>query len=118
MNRSDQVLDAPRRLEFFRSRGEVPAMPAMTNSDWRQWVDFAIRWEPFGGGDEDILPQFGVSPETFYRRLQKTLSGTPPDITVIQSITVIQRYKLERLCEYKLHRQPLRAVAHQHPTCR
>ncbi|UZG60287.1 hypothetical protein [Rhodococcus opacus] len=32
-------------------------------------LDYAIRWCTYGGGDEHIFPEFGLTPEAFYRRV-------------------------------------------------
>ncbi len=29
-------------------------------------IKFVVKWEPFGGGDEYILPEFGIVPAVFY----------------------------------------------------
>jgi hypothetical protein len=48
----------------------------VANKEELAMLDFAIKWAPFGGGDEHILPEFGVLPAVFYRRLQT--SPHPP----------------------------------------
>ncbi len=42
-------------------------------------VRFALKWLPYGGGDEHILPEFGLMPDEFYRRLSQLMDtvGTP-----------------------------------------
>lgn len=35
----------------------------------------ALRWCNYGGGDEHIFPYFGLTPETFYRRVLNLLDG-------------------------------------------
>lgn len=35
----------------------------------RAMLDFAKRWCPFGGGDDHIFTEFGLSVPTFYRRV-------------------------------------------------
>jgi len=39
-------------------------------------LTFAAQWAPFGGGDEFILPEFGITPGTFYHRLRAILFST------------------------------------------
>lgn len=34
-----------------------------------EMLSFVIRWEPYGDGDEYILPEFGIEPVLFYRRI-------------------------------------------------
>ena len=58
-------------------------------------LDFAVKWAPFGGGDEHILPEFGVLPAVFYRRLQRLLTHHP---TLNDSL----RLRLDELCTLKL----------------
>ena len=58
-------------------------------------LDFAVKWAPFGGGDEHILPEFGVLPTVFYRRLQRLLTRHP---TLNDSV----RRRLDELCTLKL----------------
>lgn len=36
-------------------------------------VRFALKWLPYGGGDEHILPEFGLMPDEFYRRLSQLM---------------------------------------------
>ncbi len=40
-------------------------------------VDFVDRWAPFGGGDEDIFPTFGIHPSVFYWRAAHILKSDP-----------------------------------------
>lgn len=42
-------------------------------------LTFALRWAPYGGGDEHILPEFGLLPAVFYRRLQTILMARALD---------------------------------------
>jgi len=39
-------------------------------------LTFAVQWAPFGGGDEFILPEFGITPGAFYHRLRAILFST------------------------------------------
>ncbi|AHK36157.1 hypothetical protein Pd630_LPD17003 (plasmid) [Rhodococcus opacus PD630] len=58
-------------------------------------LDFAVKWAPFGGGDEHILPEFGIYPNVFHRRLQRLLTRTAD---VNHSV----RHRLNELCIHKL----------------
>ncbi|QDQ90276.1 hypothetical protein FND50_05405 [Rhodococcus sp. WB9] len=58
-------------------------------------LDFAVKWAPFGGGDEHILPEFGVFPAVFYRRLHRLLTHHP---TIDDSV----KHRLDELCTTKL----------------
>ncbi|MFC9841669.1 hypothetical protein ACFVKB_49275 [Rhodococcus sp. NPDC127530] len=69
-------------------------------------LDFAVKWAPFGGGDEHILPEFGVLPTVFYRRLHRLLTHHP---TVNDSV----RRRLDELCTLKLA-----PIADRHPVLR
>ncbi|MBC2642086.1 MULTISPECIES: hypothetical protein [unclassified Rhodococcus (in: high G+C Gram-positive bacteria)] len=62
-------------------------------------LDFAVKWAPFGGGDEHILPEFGIFPAVFYRRLQRLLAR---HATVDDSV----RLRLDELCTNKLAPAP------------
>lgn len=61
-------------------------------------IQFALRWEPFGGGDEFIFPEFGVAPLLFYRRLLRILESAAEDLTMSQN------HRLTRLCDQKVAR--------------
>ncbi|MFE3002602.1 hypothetical protein ACFXG4_47510 [Nocardia sp. NPDC059246] len=43
------------------------------NKHEQELLLFAARWAPYGGGEEFILPQFGISPSLFYRRVLAAL---------------------------------------------
>ncbi|KXX58912.1 hypothetical protein [Rhodococcus sp. LB1] len=58
-------------------------------------LDFAVKWAPFGGGDEHILPEFGIFPAVFYRRLQRLLTHHP-------TLNDTVRRRLDELCTLKL----------------
>ena len=40
----------------------------------REMIRFAKRWRPYGGGDDDIFPEFGIPVSAFYRRLLALLN--------------------------------------------
>ena len=69
-------------------------------------LDFAIKWAPFGGGDEHILPEFGVHSRVFYQRLQVLLAHYP---AVNDSV----RHRLAQSCTLKLQASHSPAVACQ-----
>ncbi|MBY4575513.1 hypothetical protein ACN94_18305 [Gordonia paraffinivorans] len=54
----------------------VPAA-ADVEREAQMMVDFLARWAPFGAGDEDIYPTFGVDPDTFYERVARHLRADP-----------------------------------------
>jgi|GEM_PF-6497764 len=49
-------------------RGALVERNMMTPDD-RAMLAFATKWARFGGGDEYILPEFGVTPVQFYHRV-------------------------------------------------
>ncbi|TQC47853.1 hypothetical protein EEB14_18425 [Rhodococcus sp. WS4] len=77
----------------------------MTRDEY-ELVAFALRWLPYGGGDEHILPQFGIMPHIFYRRLQTILRTNYSAVVDASS----KRILLER-CALKLSEQDLRQVS-------
>ena len=44
--------------------------------DERAMLTFAVQWAPFGGGDEFLLPEFGIILGTFCHRLRAILFST------------------------------------------
>ncbi|WP_241032315.1 DUF3263 domain-containing protein [Rhodococcus pseudokoreensis] len=62
-------------------------------------LDFAVKWAPFGGGDDHILPEFGVVPTEFYQRLQAFLAYYP-------GVNDSVRRRLAELCTLKLRAAP------------
>lgn len=42
--------------------------PALTVDD-RAMILYAVRWLPFGSGDEYIFPEFGITPAVFYHKI-------------------------------------------------
>lgn len=64
----------------------------------RDSVAFALRWAQFDSGDEYILPQFGITPVAFYRRLSEILRENKSQIAPAELqtlITVCQRKFVE-----------------------
>ena len=45
------------------------------NAHERAMLNFAVRWSPFGGGEQYIFTEFGVSVPTFYRRVLKLVES-------------------------------------------
>ncbi|EHI43330.1 hypothetical protein OPAG_06607 [Rhodococcus opacus PD630] len=45
------------------------------NAHERAMVNFAVRWSPFGGGEQYIFAEFGVSVPIFYRRVLKLVES-------------------------------------------
>jgi hypothetical protein len=75
-------------------------------ADWwnerHELVAFALRWAPFGGGNaEDILVTFGLTEETYFRRLRVILDG--PTMAGLDA-TVWER--LRQVCAHRLSAKP------------
>ncbi|WMN01712.1 DUF3263 domain-containing protein [Rhodococcus erythropolis] len=43
------------------------------NDNRKELLAHALRWAPYGGGTEDILPLFGLSISEYHRRLSALL---------------------------------------------
>lgn len=65
--------------------------------DSARMIEFTRRWAPFGGGDEYILPEFGLLPSTYYERLLAVLDSPRP----IHTDRVTQMRLLD-LCRQKI----------------
>ncbi|WZU35726.1 hypothetical protein Rruber_05239 (plasmid) [Rhodococcus ruber] len=63
-------------------------------------LDFAVQWAPYDGGDEHILPEFGLVPTDFYHRLRCLLDTQP-------RIDAGTRHRLMSLCTRKLGHPPV-----------
>ena len=44
------------------------------NDQEQRMVEYASQWMSYGGGDDEILAEFGLTPEQFYRRLLHLVS--------------------------------------------
>jgi hypothetical protein len=63
-------------VRWWRGTGEpdrkdVAIERKQVNAHERAMVNFAVRWSPFGGGEQYIFTEFGVSIPTFYLRVLK-----------------------------------------------
>lgn len=68
----------------------------MTRDD-RAMLAFATKWSRFGGGDEYILPEFGVTPSVFYQRLLTMVTSTLTD-----ELDFPTRQYLREFCSFKI----------------
>ena len=69
-------------------------------------LEFAVKWAPFGGGDEHILPEFGILPHVFYRRLQCLLSRHTANDSVLRRLRDLCTSKLQTSArQHKPHSQ-------------
>ncbi|BAH55472.1 hypothetical protein ROP_72250 [Rhodococcus opacus B4] len=64
-------------------------------------LGYVIAWAPFGGGDEEILPQFGITPDNFYLRLARILESRS-----CGGIDFATRNRLREFCAGKLSSFP------------
>ena len=68
-----------------------------TLTEYTRMLSFVARWAPFDHGDEYILPEFGLQPTMYYRRLL-TLLLTPP----CPRLDPPDRQRIITLCQHKL----------------
>ena len=67
----------------------------MTRDD-RAMLAFATKWSRFGGGDEYILPEFGLTPSAFYQRILAMVTST-----LINEVDFATRQYLREFCSHK-----------------
>nr|WP_271213203.1 DUF3263 domain-containing protein [Rhodococcus wratislaviensis]GLK40218.1 hypothetical protein GCM10017611_70910 [Rhodococcus wratislaviensis] len=77
----------------------------MTRDD-QAMVAFATKWSRFGGGDEYILPEFGITPVVFYQRLLAMVTST-----LINDVDFATRTYLMDFCSSKLTRAAPKSAA-------
>lgn len=85
-----------RRAVSSRSESDADERQTPIGASWandNELVRFAAQWAPFGGGDEYIYPEFGLTPEQFYRRV----------LDVIQTECPSSASALGALCRRKIH---------------
>ncbi|MBV6760262.1 DUF3263 domain-containing protein [Rhodococcus opacus] len=58
---------------------------------------FAVKWAPYAGGDEQVLPTFGLSVEEYYRRLLQLLDSPAARSVDSSTITRIRHQCMQRL---------------------
>ena len=80
----------------------------MTRDD-QEMLAFATKWSSFGGGDEYILPEFGITPVVFYQRLLVMVTST-----LINDVDFSTRTYLMDFCSSKLARPASRSIAAAH----
>ncbi|QYB07971.1 DUF3263 domain-containing protein [Rhodococcus sp. USK10] len=68
----------------------------MTGFD-QDMLKFAVQWAPYGGGEEHILPTFGLFPADYYERLKSLL-----DSTAARSVDSASRRHLREHCSIRL----------------
>lgn len=68
-------------------------------------LEFSRRWSPFGGCDEQIIPEFSLAVPMFYRRVLALLkSKEPPSISEGEWIDLIM------FCDRKIREQGYQAL--------
>lgn len=78
----------------------------MTHED-RAMLVFATKWFRFGGGDEYILPEFGLTPTEFYQRILLMVTST-----LIDEPDFATRTQLREFCSFKLSRSASESISH------
>ena len=81
--------------------------PQRLTAEQRAMVAFAMRWEPFGGGDGEIFPLFGIRLSDFYRGLAVLLDSRSG-----LAVDEIDRHRLRRYCDTKLAASNVRPRLH------
>lgn len=59
-------------------------------------IQFLSRWMPYGGGDEEMLPEFGIAPHEFYRRALHLLDDRSTQVDFIL------RQRMREFCSIKV----------------
>ncbi|QSE87333.1 DUF3263 domain-containing protein (plasmid) [Rhodococcus pseudokoreensis] len=77
----------------------------MTRDD-QAMLAFATKWSRFGGGDEYILPEFGITPSVFYQRILAMVTST-----LINDVDFPTRTYLRDFCSSKLTRPAPKSAA-------
>ena len=77
----------------------------MTRED-QAMLAFATKWSRFGGGDEYILTEFGITPVVFYQRLLAMVTST-----LINDVDFSTRTYLMDFCASKLARTAPKTAA-------
>lgn len=62
-------------------------------------VEFVQIWRPYGGADDQILPEFGMTADVFYRRVLDILER--PRLRSLE-LAVGERHDLQEFCYQKL----------------
>ena len=62
-------------------------------------VEFAQRWQPYGGGEPaEILLEFGLTEREYFTRLREAIHADPGmDPYARNAINLVATYRLERL---------------------
>ncbi|RYF51514.1 MAG: DUF3263 domain-containing protein [Comamonadaceae bacterium] len=77
--------------------------------DEQEMLAFARKWLPFGGGEEHILPEFGLTPVVFYQRLLAMVTKTRAN-----EVDFATRRHLREFCLLKLsHANPRKPAEHK-----
>jgi len=67
------------------------------NSHDQAMLAFVKTWHPYGGADEEIFPEFGVSAPSFYRRVLALLGRS-----ITSQIEAVESEALQAFCVHKL----------------
>jgi hypothetical protein len=63
-------------------------------------LTFARTWQPYGGNDDQILPEFGVSAATFYRRVLKIIDHPRTHDLEETGLHALRAFCVEKLREH------------------
>ncbi|ROZ49039.1 DUF3263 domain-containing protein [Rhodococcus sp. WS3] len=66
----------------------------------RAMLDFAITWRPYGGSDDQIFPEFGVSIPAFYGRVLRMLDKPHSAGLDYQTSAVLREFCSTKLRQY------------------
>ncbi|KXX58994.1 DUF3263 domain-containing protein [Rhodococcus sp. LB1] len=75
----------------------------------RDMLAFARTWQPYGGNDDQILPEFGVTAATFYQRVLALLSRPLTHGVEATECQGMRAFCVEKLREYGYPAAPQRA---------
>jgi len=67
------------------------------NSHDQAMLAFVKTWHPYGGADEEIFPEFGISVLSFYRRVLALLRRS-----IATQIEAAESEALQAFCMFKL----------------
>ena len=88
----------------------------------RAMLQFAQRWSPYGGGDEQIFTEFGVSIPTFYRRVLTLVESRTTDLNyatkqVLRTFCAVKLSQHDDFAWIDLHKpqEPRRMRGRQEP---
>ncbi|SEC99439.1 hypothetical protein [Rhodococcus koreensis] len=70
-------------------------------------LDFALRWSFYGGGDDYVFTEFGISPATFYQRVLVLVEKRFSTFLDTRSKEHLRRHCTEKLLSMEGQLMPL-----------